>query len=75
MDRLKLETAYRRTLDVLMSAVDERQLQGAIIRLLRLPSAHRPSKRALSQTRLHTGFAAVNESIRAIVRSVQWLKT
>ena len=35
MDRLKLETAYRRALDVLMSAVDERQLQGAIFRLHR----------------------------------------
>ena len=29
MDRLKLETAYRRALDVLMSTVDERPLQAA----------------------------------------------
>src|SRR6202042_2792269 len=35
---------------------------------LRLPSAYRLSKRALSQTRLHTRFAAVNESVRAILR-------
>ena len=34
MDRLKLETAYHRALDVLMSA-DERQLQAAIFRLHR----------------------------------------
>jgi hypothetical protein len=35
MDRLKLETAYLRALDVLMSAVDEYQLQAAIFRLRR----------------------------------------
>jgi hypothetical protein len=35
MDRLKLETAYLRALDVLMSAVDECQLQVAIFRLRR----------------------------------------
>jgi hypothetical protein len=31
MDRLKLETAYLRALDLLMSAVDERQLQAALL--------------------------------------------
>jgi hypothetical protein len=36
---------------------------------LRLPSAYRLSKRALSQTRLHTRFAALNESVRAIVET------
>jgi hypothetical protein len=54
MDRLKLETAYRRALDVLMSAVDERQLQGAIFRLHRaqarlhgwgMPGSHDPERR------------------------------
>jgi hypothetical protein len=35
---------------------------------LRLPSAYRLSKRALSQTRLHTRFAALNESVRGILR-------
>ena len=35
MDRLKLETAYLRALDALMSAVDEYQLQAAIFRLRR----------------------------------------
>ena len=29
MDRLKLETVYLRTLDALMSAVDEYQMQAA----------------------------------------------
>jgi hypothetical protein len=54
MDRLKLETAYRRALDVLMSAVDERQLQAAIFRLhraqarlhgWRMPGSHDPERR------------------------------
>jgi hypothetical protein len=54
MDRLKLETAYRRALDVLMSAVDERQLQAAIFRLDRaqarlhgwgMPGSHDPERR------------------------------
>jgi hypothetical protein len=35
MDRSKLETAYLRALDALMSAVDERQLQAATFRLRR----------------------------------------
>ena len=54
MDRLKLETAYRRALDVVMSAVDERQLQAAIFRLDRaqarlhgwgMPGSHDPERR------------------------------
>lgn len=35
MDRLKLETVYRRALDALMSAIDEYQIQAAIFRLRR----------------------------------------
>jgi hypothetical protein len=35
MDRLKLETAYLRAFDALMSSVDERQLQAATLRLRR----------------------------------------
>src|SRR5580704_2631736 len=35
IDRLKLETVYLRALDALMSAVDEYQLQAAILRLRR----------------------------------------
>jgi hypothetical protein len=35
MDRLKLETAYLRAFDALMSTVDERQLQAATLRLRR----------------------------------------
>jgi hypothetical protein len=35
MDRMKLETDYLRALDALMSAVDECQLQAAILRLRR----------------------------------------
>jgi len=41
MNRSKLETNYLRALDALMSAVDERQMQAAILRLRR------------SQARLH----------------------
>jgi hypothetical protein len=56
MDRLKLETAYLRALDVLMSAVDEYQLQAAIFRLRRaqarlhgwgMPGSHDPERRGL----------------------------
>ena len=56
MDRLKLETAYLRALDVLMSAVDEYQLQAAIFRLRRaqarlhgrgMPRSHDPKRRGL----------------------------
>jgi hypothetical protein len=51
MVRLKLETAYLRALDVLMSAVDEYQLQAAIFRLRR------------AQARLHgKGNAGVSRS-------------
>ncbi len=56
MDRLKLETAYLRALDVLMSAIDEHQLQVAIFRLRRAQSRlhgwemqglHDPERRGL----------------------------
>ena len=56
MDRLKLETAYLRALDVLMSAVDEWQLQAAIFRLRRaqarlhgwdMQGLHGPERRGL----------------------------
>ena len=59
MDRLKLETAYRRALDVVMSAVDERQLQAAIFRLDRaqarlhgwgMPGSHDPEHRGLRRS-------------------------
>jgi len=56
MDRLKLETAYLRALDALMSAVDEYQLQAAIFRLRRaqarlhgreMQGLHDPGRRGL----------------------------
>ncbi len=57
MDRLKLETAYLRALDVVMSA-DEYQLQAAIFRLRRaqarlhgwgMPGSHAPERRGLGR--------------------------
>jgi hypothetical protein len=56
MDRLKLETAYLRALDALMSAVGERQLHAAIFRLRRaqarlhgreMQGLHDPRRRGL----------------------------
>jgi hypothetical protein len=58
MDRLKLETAYLRALDVVMSAVDEYQLQAAIFRLRRaqarlhgwgMPGSRDPERRGLGR--------------------------
>jgi hypothetical protein len=61
MDRLKLETAYLRALDVVMSAVDEYQLQAAIFRLRcaqarlhgwGMPGSHAPERRGLGRGHL-----------------------
>ena len=58
MDRLKLETVYLRALDALMSAVDEYQLQAAILRLRRaqarlhgreMQGSHDPERRGLGR--------------------------
>ena len=58
MDRSKLETNYLRALDALMSAVDEYQMQPAVLRLRRAqaclhgweaqgsPTTHSPRRRA-----------------------------
>ncbi len=48
MDRLKLEAAYLRALDMLMSAIDECQLQVATFRLCRAQARlHRREMRGL----------------------------
>jgi hypothetical protein len=70
MDRLKLETLYRRALDALMSAVDEYQIHTAIFRLRRAqarlhgwevqgsPTIH--SRRRRASLPAHYHYAAVS---------------
>ena len=77
MVRLKLETAYLRALDVLMSAVDEYQLQAAIFRLRRAqarlhgrgtPGSHDPERRGLRRCHL---VARVGRRSPALQRPAQ----
>jgi hypothetical protein len=81
MDRLKLETAYRRALDVLMSAVDERQLQGAIFRLHRaqarlhgwgMPGSHDPERRGYLGARAGRPSPALRHLPQATGLQGQW---
>jgi hypothetical protein len=69
MDRLKLETAYLRALDVVMSAVDEYQLQAAIFRLRRaqarlhgwgMQGSHDPERRGLRRGYLEQSDFGLN---------------
>jgi len=78
MDRLKLETAYLRALDVLMSAVDEYQLQAAIFRLHRaqarlhgrgMPGSHDPERRGLRRGHLVARAGRPSPALRHLAQA------
>jgi hypothetical protein len=81
MDRLKLETAYLRALDALMSAIDERQLQAAKFRLDRaqarlhgwgMPRSHDRERRGYLGARAGRPSPALRHLPQATGLQGQW---